>query len=510
MNKLLMLLGLLLVGCTSVNHDYPREESTYIPAGDSAELDRNVVPLLEGKPADMSGFSALVDGIDSAAARLRLAEQAERSIDLQYYLIKRDQIGQALIYSLLQAADRGVRVRLLLDDMFNKGFDRDMQALDSHPNFELRVFNPFNRGMLGRSVGVVFNFRRINRRMHNKSFTIDNRVTIIGGRNIADEYFGIREDSAFGDLDVITIGPIVQDVSDMFDTYWRHETAVPLAGFIKPLKDPQAALDDYRVRLSAANELLGQTPYAEAVIDRAYRDVEEDVADIRWSPYELLYDTPDKGIKNKADRSEMIITPMLESISSVEQELLIISPYFVPRKKLMQGLIDAREAGIDVTVITNSLAANNQKTVHGGYAASRKPLLKAGVRLLEVRPDMHVIGTEYVDSSASRSTLHSKSYVVDRHRVFVGSFNFDPRSAFINTEMGVLIDDPKLGADFIQGLEAELPNAVWEVSLTDKNKLEWSALDGSEPATYSKEPMTNWWQRFKAGFYRMLPIRSQL
>jgi len=510
MRILLLLFVLLLAGCASVDHNYPREVTTFMPVANDAELDLRVAPLVAGQREGVSGFHALIDGVDALAARLRLAEQAQRSIDLQYYLIKRDQVGQVFLYSLLNAADRGVRVRLLLDDMFNQGFDEDMMSLDAHPNIEIRVFNPFNRGALGRTMGSAFNFQRINRRMHNKSFTVDNRVTIIGGRNIADEYFGVREDSAFGDLDVICIGPIVQDVTDMFDTYWQHQTAVPLAGFIKPLKDPHEALDAYRIRLEAeANKLVG-TRYAKAVMDRAYKGVEDQISTIRWSEFKLIYDTPDKGIKNKADDSDMIITPLIESLSTVEQELMIISPYFVPQKKLMQGLIDAQNNGIEVSVITNSLAANNQAMVHGGYAPSRKPLLKAGVTLYEVRPDAYVRGTEYVDASSARATLHTKSYVLDRREVFIGSFNFDPRSAFINTEMGVLIEDPEMGADFMKGLDEALPRATWKVSLTDKNNLQWTGLQGEEIVTYKKEPKTSWWQRFMAGFYRMLPIRSQL
>jgi len=286
---------------------------------------------------------------------------------------------------------------------------------------------------------------------------------------------------------------------------------VPLAGFIKPLKDPQAALGEYRQRLVAADDALADTPYADAVVDRAYREINDELDEIRWSPYKLIYDTPDKGIKGKADESEMIVTPLIESLSTTRQELMIISPYFVPQKKLLNGLIEASADGIAVSVVTNSLAANNQKSVHGGYAPARKPLLEAGVRLYEVRPDYHVPGTEFVDASAARSTLHTKAYILDQREVFIGSFNFDPRSAFINTEMGVLIDDPQLGMDFMRGLESALPAAAWEVTLTDENKLEWIGLDsGSEAITYSKEPMTSWWDRFKAGFYRMLPIRSQL
>jgi putative cardiolipin synthase len=201
---------------------------------------------------------------------------------------------------------------------------------------------------------------------------------------------------------------------------------------------------------------------------------------------------------------------LVDSLSTVTEELLIISPYFVPTKALSEGLIEATNKGVEVGVITNSLAANNQKTVHGGYAPARKPLLKAGVKLYELRPDAVVAGTEYIDADALRSTLHTKSYIIDRREVFVGSFNFDPRSAFINTEMGVLITDPQLGADYLEGLRKVLPRAVWEVSLDERNRLRWTGLEGDTTVTYTKEPMTNWWERFKAGVYRLLPIRSQL
>ena len=176
----------------------------------------------------------------------------------------------------------------------------------------------------------------------------------------------------------------------------------------------------------------------------------------------------------------------------------------------MQGLKEASASGIQVSIITNSLAANNQKTVHGGYAPARKPLLKAGVRLYEVRPDARVSGTDFVDASSARATLHTKAFVIDRRKVFIGSFNFDPRSAFINTEMGVIIDDPQLGADFVAGLESALPGATWEAYLNDKNKVAWKGSNGDATTHYTKEPMTSWWQRFKAGVYRLLPIRSQL
>ena len=265
---LLILLGVLLAGCTGVDYQQPKPASTYIPAGDTSALDIAVSEVVSGAEQATSGFVVLSDGIDAIAARLRLAVEAERSIDAQYYLIKRDQVGLAFLSTLLDAADRGVRVRLLIDDMFNQGFDRDMAALDSHPNFEIRVFNPFNRGLMGKPLGALANFPRINRRMHNKSFTVDSRVTVIGGRNIADEYFGARRDSAFGDLDVMGFGPVVQDVNTMFDRYWSHPTALSLRGFMKPLDDADTALSDFRSVLAANNASLADSRYADAVIGK--------------------------------------------------------------------------------------------------------------------------------------------------------------------------------------------------------------------------------------------------
>jgi putative cardiolipin synthase len=507
---LLPLLVLGITGCASIDFDYPRVESTYLPDTGDTYLAEKMQLAAAGRPQDSSGFFFLLDGIDALAARLRLAETAERSIDVQYYLIKQDIVGHVFMGTLLRAADRGVRVRLLLDDMFTQGFDSALLALDSHPNFEIRIYNPFHRGVLGRNVGAVANFRRINRRMHNKSFTLDNQVTIIGGRNIADEYFGAREDAAFGDLDVIGIGPIVQEVSTMFDTYWRHETALPVAAFMKPLKDPQAQLDQLRGAVHEYAEQIKDTPYAQAVINKAFVEIEQDPDSFRWAPYKFIYDTPDKGIKGRAGEVDLITAALGESLSAVKQELTIISPYFVPEKAWRKGLAAAEEAGIKITVVTNSLAANNQKMVHGGYAPSRKPLLKAGVSIYEVRPDVHIPGVEYVDSDDARATLHTKAYIVDRSEIFVGSFNFDPRSAYLNTEMGVLIDEPTMGAEFAQGLKESLLMDSWQVSLDERNNLRWSGVDDGEPVEYDKEPMTSWWQRFVAGFYRILPIRSQL
>ncbi len=503
------LILLSAVGCATIDYDYPRTEAYYLPETSDTYLGRLVEPEVERRPSDQSGFYPVNDGVDALAARLLLAERAEKSIDVQYYLIKNDIVGRVFIYSLLQAADRGVRVRLLLDDMFTAGYDIGMAALHSHPNFEIRIFNPFHRGTAGRARSAITGFSRINRRMHNKSFTVDNQITIIGGRNIADEYFGVREDAKFGDLDVVGIGPVVQEVSKMFDTYWNHETALPAPAFVKELDDPVAALNELRARLESSLEDIRDSKYAEAVRSQLLEYVQSDKQLFEWAPYRLVVDSPDKGIKARAKEADSITTPLIESLKSADRELVIVSPYFVPRKNGIQTLVDMQKRGIDVTIITNSLAANNQFTVHGGYAPSRKPLLEGGIRIHEVRPDADVAGTEFIDASGARATLHTKAFIVDDKEVFIGSFNFDPRSAELNTELGVLIRDPELALIYASAIDEALRDQTFEVFLNDEGKVRWRGYRDGEETVYDKEPETTWGQRTKAWFARIIP-KSQL
>jgi len=500
---------LSMVGCASIDFDYPRTESHALTDTAETHLGKQIIPVVATKPEDQSGFYPMNDGIDALASRLLLAQRAEKSIDVQYYLIKDDIVGRAFIYSLLLAADRGVRVRLLLDDMFTKGYDVGIAALHSHPNFEVRIFNPFHRGATGKAQSTFTGFGRINRRMHNKSFTIDNQITLIGGRNIADEYFGAREDAKFGDLDVLAIGPIVQEVSSMFDTYWNHQTALPAPAFVKELEDPESALNELRERLEAARQEITGSKYAEAVRQQVFRYVENDKNLFEWAPYQLVVDSPDKGIKKKAKEADSIITPLIESLRSAEKELIVISPYFVPRKAGIEGFTEIQKSGVNVIIITNSLAANNQFMVHGGYAPSRKPLLKAGVKIYEVRPDADVSGTEYVDASGARATLHTKSFIVDDKEVFIGSFNFDPRSAYLNTELGVIIRDAELAMVYSGLIDDALQDQTYEVFLNEKGKVRWRGYEDGEEVIYDKEPDTTWGQRFSAGFARIVP-KSQL
>ena len=505
----LLVLLTLGTGCASIDYDHPRPESFAYSDTTDSYLGRQLENEVAGQPADQSGFYALADGIDALAIRLLLAQRAERSIDLQYYLIKDGITGRALIGTLLEAADRGVRVRLLVDDMFTSGYDARIAALDSHPDFEIRIFNPFHRGFAGRVRSGVTGFSRINRRMHNKSFTVDNQITVIGGRNIADEYFGAREDAKFSDLDVIGIGPVVQDVSTMFDTFWNHETAIPVPAFMDT-SDDAAELERVRKELASFRDEVQASPYADALRRQVLKFDASSSGAFEWAPYTLAYDSPDKGIKRRSDTAQSIMTPLVESIRSAEKELIVISPYLVPRKSGVEGFRRLRDRDVNVTIVTNSLAANNQFTVHGGYAPSRKPLLKEGVSIYEARPDAEVAGAELVAADGAMATLHTKAFLVDDRELFIGSFNFDPRSAYINTESGVIIRSPAMTRRLAEAIDASLAQHTYQLFLNDDGNLRWRETRGYQGVVWEHEPKTTWFQRFVAGFMRFLPIRGQL
>ena len=509
----ILLAGALLValtGCASIDFNYPKTPSSAATDTDDTHYGSIVAQTSASKPPEQSGFYPLEDGIDALTARLLLADRAERSIDTQYYLIKTDTTSTAFIDALLRAADRGVRVRLLVDDVFTTGYDVGMAALDSHPNFEVRIFNPFRRGAIGRAWSGLTDLGRVNRRMHTKTFTVDNQITILGGRNIADEYFGAREDAKFGDLDVVGFGEIANEVSDMFDSFWNHETALPVPAFAEMPDDPAAELDKLRVRLAEARESIQQSAYAGAVRATAleFMDMEQDLVD--WSPYQLVYDSPDKGIKSKDGPEVAITMPLREALQSAKEDVIIVSPYFVPRKRGIEFLKEMQARGVKVTIVTNSLAANNQLTVHGGYSPSRKPLLRSGIRIYEVRADADVAGSQIVAASGAKATLHTKSFLVDGKRLFIGSFNFDPRSANLNTESGVIIESERMGSEFEEAFTNSIEAQAYEVFLNEDGKVRWRGFDDGQEVIYRKEPQSTWSQRFFAGLMRFIPVRSQL
>ena len=504
-----VLLG-VLSGCTSVNWDYPKPTTTALVDYEGTYLGGVATPLEKAHPGK-SGFFLQTEGVDALAARVFIAHQAQETIDAQYYLISNDAIGNVFIALLLEAADRGVRVRLLLDDIQTQGYDAGMAALDSHPNFEVRIFNPFS-GRSTRAGDALTSFSRINRRMHNKSFTVDNQITIIGGRNIADEYFGADSDVNFNDVDVMAIGPVVRDVSTMFDAYWNHKAAAPVPAFAKMPKDPAAELLELRTRLDKEVEAIRKTPYADAFRVDYESYFQADLSIFTWAEYILAYDSPDKVYKQLAPEGDIqtITSELATSIESAQKQIIIISPYFVPRKEGIEYFLKLRAKGLEVIIVTNSLAANNHSIVHAGYMSSRKPLLEAGVKIREVRSTSKVEGVDRGGSGDSLATLHTKAFVVDCTDVFIGSFNWDPRSLYINTELGVIIKSAEMGSQVCENAPKEFDEQTYQLVLNDKGKIRWIDNSGEETVVYTKEPDTSWWQRFTVGFQRILPIRGQL
>jgi putative cardiolipin synthase len=488
-------------GCAGVDFDHPRTPSQALEPGFDTRLGRQVREVVAAHP-EKSGFYPIYDGVEALATRLLLADRAERAIDAQTYILLADVSGYLYLDHLLKAADRGVRVRLLLDDFTTQGYDRGMAALDAHPSFELRVFNPFSR-RTGRMLDFVTESGRINRRMHNKSFTVDGVATVVGGRNIGDEYFAVSEKANEGDFDVLAAGPVARDVGEAFDSYWNSEMVVPASALRGAPDDPEAELALLRGRIAAALAELGTTQLLGALDESLREKIAQDVDSFVWAPYRVVYAAPERGVDTMA-------TPLIDAIEGSQQELLLVSPYFVPLESGVERFRKLRERGVRVVIVTNSLASTDVIPAHAGYAQYRKALLEQGVELHEVRPDVILSGTERAGTHRAHSGLHAKAFVVDRRLLFVGSFNWDPRSMGINTEMGLLIDSPELANQIATGVEAALARTTYRVTLNEKGKLRWIGREHGETVTFDGEPHTGFWRRFQAGFAGLLPIEDQL
>lgn len=511
MKRILFILVVFLTaasGCKSIDFDFPKQESVAYTQTENTVLGKQFASIVDKHP-NVSGFRLQGNSINALGTRLLITKRAERSIDAQYYQIKPDPIGYLFIGSLLQAADRGVRVRLLIDDFLTHGHDAGIAAFDSHPNIEVRVFNPF-AGRKIRLIDALTDFRRINRRMHNKSFTVDNQITVVGGRNIASEYFGARSDVNFGDLDVIAVGPIVQDVSSMFDEFWNHKLALPVAAYARASRDQNKEFTKLRERIKVNTETIKTSPYKDAVRKDFYKFIAADSRHFIWAPSKLTYDSPDKALKTNSEVSQEIITTLKRAIDSAKRELVVLTPYFVPRQRGVELFKGVRNNDINVTVVTNSLASTNHPIVHSGYAPSRKPLLELGLKIYEVKRDVTVPGASHIDAEDSEFTLHSKAFIVDRKKIFIGSFNWDPRSVNINTEMGVIIDSNDLANQLINFIDRKLNRTTYEVVLNSNKKIRWIDNSSDEPTVLNKEPNTSWWKRFKNRLMSLLPIKSQL
>ncbi|NYZ63166.1 phospholipase D family protein [Luteimonas deserti] len=482
--------------------------STALPlADDATALDRELVPLLAERPG-RTGAILLPDGIDAYAARAISARQAGRSLDLQYYIWHDDLTGRMLANEAWKAAERGVRVRILLDDIGIGDMDETLLAMDSHENIELRVYNPFrNRAGLLRLLEMVQRAWGVNHRMHNKAWIADGRVAVVGGRNIGVEYFSAAEEFNFHDLDIVLFGPAVADTSAIFDDFWNSEAAIPIAALNRK---PPATIREVLARIHDESSSDEARRFLDAmdVSPSVRRYFSRELTPVWTEGVRVLSDPP---IKVRGEgRENWLVDHLLDEITSARTAALLISPYFVPGQQSAEDLVALAGRGVHVSVVTNSLAANDVVAVHGGYARYRKALLEGGVRLFETRSQAEAQAASSVFGSSGAS-LHTKAVLIDGSRGFVGSFNLDPRSANLNTEMGVLFDDPALGAELLaEYLHLVGPDMSYWVYLDAEGSLRWLDRAASPPIALSREPDSTRRQRATAQVVRWLPIESQL
>lgn len=480
----------------------PRPDSTAIEPAADTRLGRALAAAVTSHPGK-SGIYALAAGEDAFAARALLAETADRTIDVQYYIWHHDTSGSLLFDALRRAADRGVRVRLLLDDINTAGLDHILAELDQHPNIEVRLFNPFRRP--ARFLGYLLEFARVNRRMHNKSFTVDNQATIVGGRNIGDEYFGAAEDRTFFDLDVLAVGPAVQEVSRQFDHYWASESSYPAKQLLRGV-DPAS--------MARSHPPAAETPpspaasrYLRAVAERTFvRDLIGQTLNLEWAVARMLSDDPAKVLGQ--ERKESLVWPQMKAaLGPPRNSLGLLSAYFVPGRAGTEGIANLARQGVKVRIVTNSLEATDVALVHAGYAKHRRALLAAGVELFEIkRAFVESPGKTGGFFGSSSSSLHAKTFSVDHERVFVGSFNFDPRSWLLNTEMGLVIESPALANAIANALARETPARAYRVRLTDRKELQWVELVDGREVIHTTEPGTGAGRRALVWLLSWLPI----
>ena len=474
-------------------------------------LDRLVQPLLSRQPPDASGAAMLGEGVAALVARAQAARVAERSLDVQYYIWRHDLTGRLLEHELMAAAERGVRVRLLIDDMSVAGRDDALLAMDAHTNLEVRLFNPArNRASaVRRALEMGLRFAGFNRRMHNKAWIADNRVAIVGGRNVGDEYFDAA-DTNFHDADLLLLGPAVAQTSDVFDAFWNSAAVVPLRALHQG--GSRWSADEFSARRAQWWVDAKASPWVQALAGRD--DLAEKLAPgggltVHWSPsIRVLSDPPEKAspLAHRQDRAGWLLYDVMALLFSAQRDSWLISPYFVPGEGGTLLLAGQARRGVQVRVLTNSLAANDVPLVHAGYRDYRAPLLAHGVQLYELKPGRRGPGRELIGSSGA--SLHTKAFVVDGARGFVGSFNFDPRSAQLNTEMGVVFDHPALAAEVKRLFDAGTrPESAWRVTLDEGGALRWHGEGGQ---TWAREPEASAGLRALVWLLSWLPIESQL
>ncbi len=473
-----------------------------------------------------SGFRVLSNGTEALQMRIALARSATKTLDMQYYIANEDTTGKLLLAAALYAADHGVRVRMLVDDLNFKDIDRVMAGLNSHDNIEIRVFNPFgttHRSVFERTTNLLTKIDGFTRRMHNKAMIADNQVSIVGGRNLGDEYFSASPTLQFRDLDVLAAGPITQDISASFDQFWSSSSSYPLRALNKQKFDPQdldamrnELREHWRKNADPYNaKPLNATPLASQIANNTLGLI--------WAPAEFKADTPDKIIKPTDDYVSPPMQRLIELTHDAQKEFLVFSPYFVPHDAGVAALGVLTKRGVRVAILTNSLAATDAVAVQAGYSPYRVPLLREGVELYEFRPasERESMG---LTGSKSKASLHAKAYVIDRKILVIGSMNLDPRSAHLNTELALVIHSEALAQQVVDVFDrATQPDISYHVTLATPDELArlkavgattspliWTDQEDGKTRTYNLDPQAGFYRNLMTGIFLLLPVDDEL
>ncbi|KVV57603.1 phospholipase [Burkholderia ubonensis] len=492
-----------------------RTVSHALPADAATPLRDALAAPVAARPGE-SGFRLLADGAAALQMRIALARAATRTLDMQYYIATEDTTGKLLLGAALYAADRGVRVRMLVDDLNFRDIDRVMAALNTHPNIEIRVFNPFGasqRDVMQRTANFFTRIDRFTRRMHNKAMIADNQIAIVGGRNLGDEYFSASPTLQFRDLDVLVAGPVTHDISASFDAYWASGSSYPLRVLNHQTFDPKeldAMRDELRAHWRENAEPynakpLNATPLAQQIARGELGLV--------WAPAEFEADAPDKVAQPTDGYVSPPMRRLAELIRAAQHEFLAFSPYFVPHDAGVKILGDTTARGVRVAILTNSLAATDAVAVQAGYGPYRVPLLRHGVELYEykARP-----GRPRLLGSRSRASLHAKAYVIDREILVIGSMNLDPRSTHLNTELALVIHSPALAQQVATIFaRATQPDESYRVQLAalsgpGASELTWTGTDEGVLRTYHVDPYAGLLRNVLTGVFMLLPVDDQL
>jgi putative cardiolipin synthase len=500
-----------LAACASVPENFDQTPSYAWPDPESTTMGAFFDDTAPSNP-ELSGVRLLRDPREAFLARFGFAAQAERTLDLQYYLWKGDTTGMLLLHQVFQAADRGVKVRLLIDDIYHSGRDHSYAVINSHPNVQVRVFNPIGNRGVGRNANMLFHKSRLNHRMHNKIFLVDSAVAVLGGRNIGDDYFGINPDLNFHDLDVLAVGPAARAAGDAYDLYWNSTRAAPIDALYE--KEVEAgALEAMRRDMDAriASELAA-LPYAVPLgREELIKVLAELELEMQWANTEIVIDPLDRFDGGEESAFVVLGRRLLENL---QDEIIIQTAYLIPTDEGIAEMAKLTEQGVRFRIMTNSLMSNNHISVHAHYMKYRKPLIEAGVELYELRADNELL--EYykeVESKVadSHAGLHTKAFVVDSEISMVGSYNMDPRSRIWNSEIGLLIDNKEF-ANIVRDdmLEEFEPGNAYRLSLDDNGKLLWT-IDGPDgKQVFTKEPGASIWKRMLARIISWIPIEDQL